>query len=294
MILVLAGPTASGKSRVAMNLARRFDAVIVNGDAFQVYQELSIATAKPSREEQAGIPHYLYDFVPLTEAYSVYEYQKDLRQILAQMHEKQKNVIIAGGTGLYLRAGLYDYEFPEEKPVDLSVYEAMGEEERYAFLRSIDPESAASTHPHNRIRVLNAIKIYLVTGKRKSELLAEQEHKPIYEDVVFFGLNPERSALFEKTDERVETMFEMGIEEENRRLVEKYGRDARAFRAIGVKEFFPYWDGEATLDEVKETIKSNTRHYAKRQWTFFRNQFDIHWVSGEEEILKELEHGKHL
>ena len=285
MILVLTGPTGSGKTDMAISLAKKLSGAIINADAFQVYRELNIATAKPSEAQRLEVPHFLFDFVPISSSYSVYEYQADLRATIADLQEIHKPIIIAGGTGLYIRAGLYDYSFPEEKVVDLSVYEKMDEDTLYAALQKMDPEEAKTIHPHNRIRVLRAIKVYLSSGKKKSEIKAEQKHQPIYDDVYFFGLNAERAPLYERINQRVEEMFKAGLVEENRALYEKYGETPRAFQAIGVKELFPYFRGEKNLEECKKEIQKNTRHYVKRQETFFRHQFDIHWITREEEIL---------
>lgn len=285
MILVLTGPTGSGKTDMAISLAKKLGGAIINADAFQVYRELNIATAKPSEAQRLEVPHFLFDFVPISSSYSVYEYQADLRATIADLQEIHKPIVIAGGTGLYIRAGLYDYSFPEEKVVDLSVYEKMDEDTLYAALQKMDPEEAKTIHPHNRIRVLRAIKVYLSSGKKKSEIKAEQKHQPIYDDVYFFGLNAERAPLYERVNQRVEEMFKAGLVEENRALYEKYGETPRAFQAIGVKELFPYFRGEKNLEECKEEIQKNTRHYVKRQETFFRHQFDIHWITREEEIL---------
>lgn len=285
MILVLTGPTGSGKTDMAISLAKKLGGAIINADAFQVYRELNIATAKPSEAQRLEVPHFLFDFVPISSSYSVYEYQADLRATIADLQEIHKPIIIAGGTGLYIRAGLYDYSFPEEKVVDLSVYEKVDDDTLYAALQKMDPEEAKTIHPHNRIRVLRAIKVYLSSGKKKSEIKAEQKHQPIYDDVYFFGLNAERAPLYERVNQRVEEMFKAGLVEENRALYEKYGEAPRAFQAIGVKELFPYFRGEKNLEECKEEIQKNTRHYVKRQETFFRHQFDIHWITQEEEIL---------
>lgn len=285
MILVLTGPTGSGKTDMAISLAKKLGGAIINADAFQVYRELNIATAKPSEAQRLEVPHFLFDFVPVSSSYSVYEYQADLRATIADLQEIHKPIIIAGGTGLYIRAGLYDYSFPEEKVVDLSVYEKMDDDTLYAALQKMDPEEAKTIHPHNRIRVLRAIKVYLSSGKKKSEIKAEQKHQPIYDDVYFFGLNAERAPLYERVNQRVEEMFKAGLVEENRALYEKYGEAPRAFQAIGVKELFPYFHGKKSLEECKEEIQKNTRHYVKRQETFFRHQFDIHWITQEEEIL---------
>lgn len=287
MILVLTGPTGSGKSALAASLAKRLGGVVINADAYQVYKELSIATAKPSEETRLEVPHYLFDFVPLDSDYNVAEYQSDLRAEIYELSKADCPMIIAGGTGLYIKAGLFDYEFPEEKKVDMSPYEALDEETLYQKASEIDLEGARQIHPHNKRRLLRLIEYYLANGKRRSEVVAAQEHKPLF-DVRFYGLDVERESLYPFVEERVEKMFASGLEEENRALAEKYGRAPHAFQAIGFKEFFSYWDGEATLEETKSLIKENTRHYVKKQMTWFRHQFPITWIGGEEDLLRDL------
>ncbi len=287
MILVLTGPTGSGKSALAVSLAKRLGGVVINADAYQVYKELNIATAKPSEETRLEVPHYLFDFVPLDSDYNVAEYQSDLRAEIYQLSKMDCPSIIAGGTGLYIKAGLFDYEFGEEKEVDMTAYETLDEETLYQRASEIDPKGAQQIHPHNKRRVLRLIEYYLASGKRRSEVIAEQEHKPLF-DVRFYGLDIERENLYPLIEERVEKMFASGLEEENRTLVEKYGRTPHAFQAIGVKEFFPYWDGKATLEETKSLIKENTRHYVKKQMTWFRHQFPITWIKEEGDLLTDL------
>lgn len=287
MILVLTGPTGSGKSEIALSLAKRLGAAVINADAFQVYQELNIATAKPSKEMREAVPHFLFDFVPLDSAYNVAEYQEDMRSVLSFCLSKGQDVIIAGGTGLYIKAALFDYDFSPKAAVDLSPYQVLDDDALHAELAKLDPVSAEKIHPHNRQRVLRAIEIFLGGGTAKSELEQKQKHEPLY-PVRFFGLNKERESLYERVNERVEEMFDAGLLEETLPLIEKYGRDAMAFRAIGVKELFPYIDGQITLEVAKETIKKNTRNYIKRQMTWFRHQFDVTWVDGEEQILNLL------
>lgn len=282
MIIVLTGPTGTGKSELAIRLAKKLDGVIVNADAFQVYEELSIATAKPTTEMMMEVPHFLFDFVPLTSSYSVAEYQQDLRSAIATIGDRP--IILAGGTGLYIRAGLFDYEFPEEAEVDLGQYEAMDEESLYQAAKRLDEQEALTIHPNNRVRLLRLIKMAL-SGRKKSEIKSSQEHKPIY-DCRFFGLQMDRDENYSRVDGRVEKMFSAGLLEEVTALVAKYGRTPSAFKAIGVKELFPYFDGEISLEQAKEEIKKNTRHYVKRQMTFFRHQFDLTWVEDEDDILR--------
>lgn len=286
MIIVLTGVTGSGKSELAIRLAKKLNAGIVNADAFQVYEELNIATAKPSVEMMMEAPHFLFDFIPLSSSYSVAEYQADLRSAIVTLKKQGRNVVIAGGTGLYIRAGLYDYRFPSLRKVDLSAYEKLDDEKLFAAALSLDEAEAKTIHPHNRVRLLRLIAMALA-GEKKSEIKQSQSHQPIY-DVRFYGLEVDREDIYPRVEQRVERMFEMGLVDEDRRLVEKYGRDCQAFKAIGVKELFPYFDGKISLEEAKADIKKNTRHYVKRQETFFRHQFPINWIKTEEDILNDL------
>ncbi|OPZ36529.1 MAG: tRNA dimethylallyltransferase [Tenericutes bacterium ADurb.BinA155] len=287
MILVLTGCTGSGKSALAIALAKAIDGEIINADAFQVYQELNIATAKPSLAMRQEVPHHLFDFVPLDQNYDVATYQKDLRKCLAEVVGRGHTPIIAGGTGLYIRAGLYDYQFQDFPAVDLTPFEKLDDDALYAELQKRDPLEAAKLHPHNRVRVLRSLEICLGSGQAKTALLAEQSHQPLYE-VCFFGLASERENLYPAVEKRVDEMFKAGLVEEDQRLIEKYGRTPHAFNAIGVKELYPYFDGQISLEEAKNQIKENTRHYIKRQETFFRHQFQITWINSVNDILNYL------
>ncbi len=277
MIVVLLGPTGSGKSDLALALAEKLDAAIINGDAFQVYRELSIATNKPSQEILEKVPHFLYDFVPLDSSYSVAEYQADARCVIDFLLAKKQNIIIEGGTGLYVKAALYDYTFTDESPRDDSIYDGKSNEELYESLRLLDPKACEKIHPNNRQRIIRALEIASKSGKTKSEIEDAQEHAPLY-PATFIALDVDRAGLYEHIDERVDDMFARGLLEETLPLIEKYGRSASAFKAIGVKELFPYIDGEITLDEAKRQIKLNTRHYVKRQLTWLRHQFKLNWL----------------
>jgi len=288
MIIVLTGCTGSGKSALAIELAKALHGEIINADAFQVYQELNIATAKPTLAMRQEVPHLLFDFVPLTSNYDVATYQKDLRKALAEVLKRGHTPIIAGGTGLYIRAGLYDYKFEDFPKVDLSSYQKLDDGALYAELQKRDPVEAAKLHPHNRVRVLRSLEICLSSGQSKTSLLAEQKHQPLY-DVCFFGLDSERENLYPAVEKRVDAMFAEGLVEEDKRLIDQYGRTPHAFSAIGVKELYPYFDGQISLEEAKNVIKENTRHYVKRQETFFRHQFEIHWIHSLGDILNYLD-----
>ena len=289
MIYVLTGPTGVGKSALAVKLAEAVDGEIVNADAFQVYRELSIATAMPTLEERKQVPHHLYAYVSIEEGYDIHRYQKDARAVIEDILKRGKTPILVGGSGLYIRSALYDYDLETDaSSVDLSSYEKLDDEELHKELERLDPSEAKKIHPHNRRRVMRAIALCLALGKPKSEAIASQNHQPIHPSR-FFALVKERTALYPLVEERVERMFEMGLLEETLPLLKKYPKDLVAFQAIGVKELYPYLDGEKTLKETKETIKTHTRQYIKRQETFFRHQFPIEEVDGLEALLQKLE-----
>jgi tRNA dimethylallyltransferase len=290
MIIVLTGPTGSGKSELAVSLANRIGGEIINADAFQVYEELTIATACPSKELQAKAPHHLYGFVPLNEDYDIAHYQADCRKVIQEVLSRGKTPILVGGSGLYIRSALFDYDFSlDTSKVDLAPFESLSDEELHQKLASLDPLEAEKIPFQNRRRALRAIAICLAAGESKSSLLAKQTHAPIYE-AMFFGLTKERDELYPLVEERVEKMFNAGLLDETVPLIKKYGRDCHAFKAIGVKELFPYIDGVKTLDEAKKQIKTNTRHYVKEQETWFRHQFNLVYVSSLEEIIDKYEH----
>ncbi len=284
MIFCIVGPTASGKSSFGIELAKKTHGAILCGDAFQVYQDLQIGTAKPTIEERALVPHYLFDFVSPSMDYSVMQYQKDLRDVLEKLKQERTLPIIVGGTGLYLRAGLYDYTFQEE-PVrlDMSQYEAMDNDTLFSHLQAIDEEEAKKLHPNNRKRVLRAIEIYLSQGKTKTEILQEQKHELLDPETYFIGLKMERSKLYQKIDERVIEMLSNGWIEEVKRLKKTYPLTAHAFQAIGYREIMDYLDGKIEKEEMTALIQKKTRNYAKRQMTFFSHQFPVIWFEHLEE-----------
>ena len=285
MIIVITGPTCLGKSETAFEVAKRYNAEIINGDAFQCYKEMEIGVAKPPKEYLEQVPHHLYSFVNLNHDYSIAEYQLNLRKTIDDLLCKNKNIIIVGGSGLYIRSALYDYEFLENKKVDMSKYLSMDDRTLHDELRKIDPIEAEKIHMNNRKRVLRAIEIYLSTGEAKSKLISKQEHKSLY-DVRFFVRDIDRDVLYDKINKRVDLMIEQGLENEVRNLYVQYGHKVRAFQAIGYKEFVPYFKGQATLEEIIENIKQNTRKYAKRQLTFIRHQFPVSFYKDTEDLLR--------
>jgi tRNA dimethylallyltransferase len=288
MILVLTGATGTGKSRLALALAELYQGEIINADAFQVYQELTIATAAPTEAMKRLCPHHLYQFVPLGEGYDVARYQVDCRKALSEVLARGHTPILVGGAGLYIRSALYDYDFSiDTSKVDLSPYAAFSDEALHAELAKRDPTEAEKIPYQNRRRVERALALCLALGTSKTAFLATQTHQPIY-PARFFALTEERDALYPLVEKRVDAMFEAGLVEETKPLIEKYGRSAPAFQAIGVKELFPYLDGKASLEETKNLIKEKTRHYVKSQETFFRHQFSLEYVGSLGEIVEAL------
>lgn len=288
MIIVLTGPTGTGKSKLAISLAKHLDGEIINADAFQVYEKLYIATAAPSEEEKMIVPHHLYSFVPLNEGYDIARYQTDARNTLNDVLSRGKTPIFVGGSGLYIRSALYDYDLSvDTSSVDMSEYEKLSNEELHDILSKLDEEEAKKTPYQNRRRLLRDIAICLAAKESKTSLLAKQNHEPLY-PTIFFSLSKERESLYPLLDERVDKMFKDGLLEETIPLINEYGEDKAAFRAIGVNELIPYIHGQISLEEAINKIKIDTHHYVKRQETFFRHQFPIKYVSSLEEILSTL------
>ena len=273
-----------GKSETALEVAKNFNAEIVNGDAFQIYKEMNIGVAKPPVEYFSVIPHHLFSFVDVNHDYSIAEYQKDLRKTVGEILSRGKNVVIVGGSGLYIRSALYDYEFSEQPEIDMSKYEKMDNEELHKELKKIDPKQAEIIHKNNRKRVLRAIEIYLTQGKTKSEIIESQEHKLIY-DAKFFVRNMDRDTLYSLIDKRVDKMIEQGLFNEVRDIFVKYGKNCKALQAIGYKELIPVAEGKYSLGEGIELVRKNSRNYAKRQVTFIKHQFPVVFYENTQDLL---------
>ena len=283
-VLVIVGPTGVGKTKLSIELAKEFGYEIISGDSMQIYKGMDIGTAKVKKEEMEGIRHHLIDVKEVNENYSCADFQETVRKKIDEIIARGNKALIVGGTGLYLRSTLYDYTFSKEAERDSSLmekYKDYTNEELYNHLKDIDEESAKILHPNNRRRVLRAIEIFETSGTTKSEVLNNQEHKPIY-DALVIGLDLDRKLLHERQNQRVDIMFEEGLEEEVKKLYNTQGfLDSTASRGIGYKEFFPYFEGKISLEEVKEQIKIHTHQYAKRQFTWFRNQMDVNWLTAD-------------
>jgi tRNA dimethylallyltransferase len=280
-VIVIVGPTAVGKSKLGVEIAKRFNGEIISGDSMQIYKGLDIGTAKISKKEMKGIVHHLIDIIDVSDSYSVSSFQHDCRQLINDITSRGKLPIIVGGTGLYHKAALYDYDFTSAASSDFGLmqkYESYTNEELYEELKSIDEESAKILHPNNRRRVLRALEIYYTSGKTKSEIISAQQHKPLY-NILFIGLNLDRELLYKRIEDRVDEQIKQGLEEEARSLYNLHNDKVTAIQSIGYKEFIPYFEGKCSLDDVIYEIKKATKRYAKRQLTWFNHQVSVKWFT---------------
>ena len=284
MVIVITGPTATGKSDLGIYLAHKLDGEIINADSTQIYKGLDIATNKVKDTE--GVVHYLFDEKDLREDYTVFDYQKDARRIIDDILARGKIPILVGGTGLYINAALYDYKF-EDKAND--EYEGVSNDELYKMLLEVDPNT--NIHLNNRVRVISALNYYKANGKPYSE--KEKDFKLLY-DTIFIGLTTDRDILYYKINKRVDKMVAEGLVNEAKEIYDLGIRSKAVLTPIGPKELFDYFDGKITLDEAIDLIKSKSRKYAKRQYTWFHNQMKLKWFETnyddfsktEEEVLK--------
>lgn len=284
------GPTCSGKSEIAIKLSEHFSCPIINADAFQIYQDMDIGTAKINKDSPYYKNHYLLDIKTPDQSYNVKEYQNDFRNIANTLLKTYKDIIVVGGTGLYIKAALFDYTFIDEPINDDSIYDNVSNEELYNKLLSLDADSANKIHPNNRKRIIRALDIIKNSSLTKTEIINNQEHSLVYKDVRFLFINPNRDSLYEEINKRVDVMFDKGLVNEVINLKNKYQLSLTAKQGIGYKEVLDYLDNKYTLEECKELIKKRTRNYAKRQVTFFKNQFKYDEFNTKEDLLKELIH----
>lgn len=277
-VIVIVGPTGVGKTKLSIELAKYFNSEIINGDSVQIYKELNIGSAKVKEEEKEGIKHHLLDIKNIEDNYTIYDYQKDVRNKIEEFYTKGLTPIIVGGSGLYLKAALYDYKFNNEESKD-NLYENLSNEEVYKLLMIKDEKEALKLHVNNRKRVVRALNIIEKSNKSKSDIVEEQEHLPLY-DVCFIGLTLPRDLLYERINERVNIMIKDGLIEEVKNLYNQYkDKNYKSLQAIGYKELFSYFNNEITLEEAIELIKKKSRNYAKRQYTWFNNQFNTKWFN---------------
>ena len=271
-VICIVGPTGVGKTKLSIELAKIYNGEIINADSTQVYKGLDIATAKVTEEEKENIKHHLFDIKEITEDYTVYDYQRDARNKIEELIKNDKTPILVGGTGLYIKACLYDYKFEEE--TTKQDYSNYTNEELYNKLISIDPNT--EIHINNRKRVERALDYYYSNNETISS--KEKTDKLLY-DVVFIGLTTDRENLYNRINKRVDVMINDGLLLEAKKIYDTNIRTKAVLTPIGYKELFPYFENESNLEECLELIKQRSRRYAKKQYTWFNNQMKINWFN---------------
>lgn len=295
-VIVIAGPTASGKTSLSIELAKRINGEIISSDSMQIYKDMTIGTAKPTTEEMDGIKHYLIDFVSPDKRYSVAEFKKDAENAIEDILKKGKIPIVVGGTGLYIDTLIYGIEYPEIDFDENYRNELMriadsedGLEKLYEEAKSIDEDAVKKISPNDKKRITRILEIYKATGKTKTELEKLSRENDVKYDYKVFAINMDREKLYERINLRVDLMIEQGLVEEVEKLVKKYKDFPTAMQGLGYKEVVEFFEGKLTQDEMIDKIKQESRRYAKRQLTWFRKNKDIIWIDGLEEKEKNIE-----
>ena len=291
-VLAIVGSTASGKTAVSVELAKKIGGEIVSADSRLIYRDFDIGTAKPTAEERCGIPHYMIDIIPPERLYSAGDYKKDASEAVEKIISKGRIPIVVGGTGFYVRSLLGGLDIPDV-PADENFRAEMdkfvedyGKQALYDKLAAIDKTTADKLHYNDNVRVTRALEIFHATGKTMSEISSMS--KPPYE-VFYAGLNArDRAYLYDRANRRVDKMIESGLVDEVHRLVQKYGRTLPILKTLGYKEICEYFDGKISLEEAVGLIKKHTRNYAKRQLTWFRANPEIHWYYIDEMTQEEI------
>ena len=268
-VIVITGPTAVGKTKLSIELAKRYNGEIINADAVQVYKGLDIGSAKVTEEEKEDIPHHLFDIKEVDEEYTIYHYQKDCRKLIKEVQGRGKTPILVGGTGLYIKAALYDYKLTEEK--ETNTYDNLTDKELYNKLLELDKNIVIDKN--NRRRLIRALNYYKENNK---SINTNTTNKLLY-DAIFIGLTTDRRILYDKINNRVDIMIKEGLLNEVKVFYDKNIRTKPLLNVIGYREIYSYFDGNISLEEAIDKIKQNSRHYAKRQYTFFNHQLPVVW-----------------
>lgn len=288
-VVAIVGPTAVGKTALSIEIAQALDGEVISGDSMQVYRHLDIGTAKITPEEMAGIPHHLIDICDINEQYSVAKFKQEANDWIKKINAAKHLPLIVGGTGFYLQSltnnlslgGQQDERASQEfRQRLLKILEEKGEHYVWKQLSEKDPEAAAAIPEHNSRRVIRALEVIENNG----QLFSDQEQKQAHDDFLLIGLTTARPVLYQRINQRVDLMMKNGLLEEAKWLYDNGGKDLPAGKGIGYHELFPYFEGQCSLEETVEKIKRDSRHYAKRQLTWFRNKMDVNWfdlVSGQ-------------
>lgn len=285
-LIILAGPTAVGKTSLSIRLAKETGGEIISADSMQVYRHMDIGSAKIMKEEMEGVPHYLVDVLEPEEEFNVVRFQQMAKEAAERIWEKGKIPLVVGGTGFYIQALLYDIDFTENdgdesyrRQLEQKASDEEGASELYEMLKAVDLKAAQEIHPRNIKRIVRALEFYHQTGKKISEHNETQRQKMSPYNYAYFVLTDERGRLYERIDRRVDLMMEQGLLDEVRYLKKRGVRkDSTAMQGLGYKELYAYLDGEYPLDEAVRIIKRDTRHFAKRQLTWFKRERDVIWA----------------
>ena len=294
-VIVICGPTASGKTSLSIALAKKINGEIVSSDSMQIYKDMDIGTAKPSEEEMQGIKHYLIGIIEPDKRYSVADYKEDAKKAIKEILQKGKVPIIVGGTGLYIDSLIYEIEYPNiefdskyraelEKQV-----EEQGLEKIYQKAKEIDPEAVNKISYNDKKRILRILEIYHATGKTKTEQEKESRKKEVEYDYQVYALKWDREKLYERINARVDIMLENGLVEEVKNIMRKYNEFPTAMQGLGYKEVVEYLNGDLTKQEMEDKIKRETRRYAKRQMTWFRKNKQTIWLNAEDDTQNNIQ-----
>ena len=293
-VIVICGPTASGKTSLSIELAKKINGEIVSCDSMQIYKEMNIGTAKPTEDEKQGIKHYLLDFVSPEDRYSVADFKKDAKNAIKEILEKGKVPIVVGGTGLYVDSLIYEVEYPNiefdekyRKTLEKRVQKE-GLEVLYEEAKKIDEKAIEKISPNDKKRILRILEIYHATGKTKTEQEIESRKKEVEYDYLVYALNWDRQVLYDRINLRVDKMIENGLIEEVKEILKKHKKFPTAMQGLGYKEVVEYLNGDISKEEMIEKIKQETRRYAKRQMTWFRKNKQTIWIDGQDDIQNNI------
>ena len=293
-VIVICGPTASGKTSLSIELAKRIDGEIISCDSMQIYKDMNIGTAKPTIEERQGIKHYLLDFVSPSERYSVADFKKDAKKAIKEIIDKGKTPIVVGGTGLYIDSLIYEIEYSNiefdenyRKKLEEEVQKE-GLEKLYEKAKKIDPQAIEKISKNDKKRILRILEIYHATGKNKTEQEIESRKNEVEYDYKVYAISWDREELYARINKRVDLMIEQGLIDEVKNILQKYEQFPTAMQGLGYKEVVDYLQGNCTKQEMIEKIKMETRRYAKRQMTWFRKNKQTIWIQGNNSIQNNI------